>query len=259
MSGASLRCAVCHDALGARPEVCAGCGTQLHADCRALAGGCPTLGCAAAGARAACSACDAELRNAEAVCGGCQARHHPACLLTACAKCGLRPVYSPGRPRRLIWAGILLAAAYLGVELWLEGQDWWTRRATIAAARELARTRGPAAVCDFQGATPPAELTWLARLAGVPDERGADLTSSRELLLDAFTGLDEPVPSCVVVHYGCTYLYLPSQDSPGWGRAWIVSGTGAPLPELRDPISWGRRNPVEVCEGVWQLTGPNRD
>ncbi len=40
------RCALCHDdlALGAA-RACPGCGTATHGDCRAEAGGCPSLGC----------------------------------------------------------------------------------------------------------------------------------------------------------------------------------------------------------------------
>lgn len=41
----SARCAFCHDALGGEWEVCAGCNTRLHPDCRANAIDCPTLGC----------------------------------------------------------------------------------------------------------------------------------------------------------------------------------------------------------------------
>ncbi|MCO5172394.1 MAG: hypothetical protein M9894_39355, partial [Planctomycetes bacterium] len=39
-----LRCAYCHGPLEAS-AACPGCGTRLHADCWAQAGGCPTLGC----------------------------------------------------------------------------------------------------------------------------------------------------------------------------------------------------------------------
>jgi len=43
---ARLRCAFCHDHLGARePVVCPGCGTRLHPEC--AGGRCPTLGCGA--------------------------------------------------------------------------------------------------------------------------------------------------------------------------------------------------------------------
>jgi len=42
-----LRCAVCHGGLDEAPP-CAGCGTVAHAECRADARGCPTLGCAEA-------------------------------------------------------------------------------------------------------------------------------------------------------------------------------------------------------------------
>jgi hypothetical protein len=46
-SRASLaaRCAFCHDALGAEWDVCSGCNTRLHPECRVQAIDCPTLGC----------------------------------------------------------------------------------------------------------------------------------------------------------------------------------------------------------------------
>lgn len=44
-----VRCPYCLDALElAAAAECAACRTRLHADCRAAAGGCTTLGCAAA-------------------------------------------------------------------------------------------------------------------------------------------------------------------------------------------------------------------
>jgi len=43
---APLRCAWCHDALGAAGLRCPGCHTALHPECAAEAGRCPTLGCA---------------------------------------------------------------------------------------------------------------------------------------------------------------------------------------------------------------------
>lgn len=42
----SLRCAYCHDDLDMPSWSCARCATQLHEDCRELAGVCPILGCA---------------------------------------------------------------------------------------------------------------------------------------------------------------------------------------------------------------------
>ena len=42
---AAERCAFCHDALGDAWDVCSGCNTRLHAECRAQAVDCPTLGC----------------------------------------------------------------------------------------------------------------------------------------------------------------------------------------------------------------------
>ncbi len=44
-SSATERCAFCHDALGDTWDVCGGCHTRLHVDCRAQAFECPTLGC----------------------------------------------------------------------------------------------------------------------------------------------------------------------------------------------------------------------
>ncbi len=46
-SRASLaaRCAFCHDALGNEWDVCSGCNTRLHPECRIQAVDCPTLGC----------------------------------------------------------------------------------------------------------------------------------------------------------------------------------------------------------------------
>lgn len=40
-----VRCAVCHDELAAAPVPCDGCGTALHAECKAAVHGCPTIGC----------------------------------------------------------------------------------------------------------------------------------------------------------------------------------------------------------------------
>jgi hypothetical protein len=42
------RCALCHGDAGRAAATCAGCGTVAHADCRAEARGCPSLGCALA-------------------------------------------------------------------------------------------------------------------------------------------------------------------------------------------------------------------
>jgi len=39
------RCAFCHDTLGDEWDVCSGCNTRLHPECRAQAIDCPTLGC----------------------------------------------------------------------------------------------------------------------------------------------------------------------------------------------------------------------
>ena len=44
-SAPELRCAYCHDRIGAAVEPCVGCGAVFHPDCRATLGGCPTLGC----------------------------------------------------------------------------------------------------------------------------------------------------------------------------------------------------------------------
>lgn len=44
--GEAARCALCHDALGARAATCDGCGVALHDDCRTATTTCPTLGCA---------------------------------------------------------------------------------------------------------------------------------------------------------------------------------------------------------------------
>lgn len=49
--GEATRCAVCHDAPGDAHASCDGCGCVLHRECAAA--GCPTLGCARAGARPA--------------------------------------------------------------------------------------------------------------------------------------------------------------------------------------------------------------
>jgi hypothetical protein len=44
---ADRRCPFCHDALAsARSVECDGCRVAVHAECRDLLGGCPTLGCA---------------------------------------------------------------------------------------------------------------------------------------------------------------------------------------------------------------------
>lgn len=48
--GATLRCPLCHDALGAVIERCAGCDTPYHPGCRRELGRCATLGCAEAAA-----------------------------------------------------------------------------------------------------------------------------------------------------------------------------------------------------------------
>lgn len=40
-----VRCAYCHGSADPMVEACSACGTLLHADCRAQAGSCPTLGC----------------------------------------------------------------------------------------------------------------------------------------------------------------------------------------------------------------------
>lgn len=42
---ASLRCAFCHDDLGARAVTCTRCGTKLHPDCGRELALCPSLGC----------------------------------------------------------------------------------------------------------------------------------------------------------------------------------------------------------------------
>jgi hypothetical protein len=39
-----IRCAYCHASEGDLAR-CAGCGTQVHVECRATHGRCPTLGC----------------------------------------------------------------------------------------------------------------------------------------------------------------------------------------------------------------------
>jgi hypothetical protein len=39
------RCAFCHDTLGDEWDVCSGCNTRLHPECRAQIVECPTLGC----------------------------------------------------------------------------------------------------------------------------------------------------------------------------------------------------------------------
>ena len=55
----SLRCAYCHEAVGAAPVLrCTGCRTVLHPECLAEAGRCPTLGC---GHRGACGQTDRPL------------------------------------------------------------------------------------------------------------------------------------------------------------------------------------------------------
>ena len=41
----SMRCALCHDALGPSTCACPSCGSVVHLDCRAELARCPTLAC----------------------------------------------------------------------------------------------------------------------------------------------------------------------------------------------------------------------
>lgn len=225
VSGTALRCAVCHDDLGQREERCAGCGTRVHPECQAMVAGCPTLGCVGAALRVA----------------GPDPKSAPLARRT--------PL------RRLLWLAIGAAAAVVGLQVWLQSQDWWLRRSTIEAARELAQDRDLSA-CDALAGRPEYELRWLCRRAGILEEMVAHVP--RQRLLSSFADLDEPQPTIVLVHQGRVYLYFPNQERPGWDRLWIVCGPATPPPaEIDWTVMWwsGR----QITDGVYELIGPSRD